>query len=173
LESAIAVTVRHADPMSDRVIREAKDDEVEACVGLWVHACTVRDGVAVAGVAERARAKFDRRVVWLVSDAEGRTDGFALVTAPGTGAVDDPADAVVLGLLAVAPDVQGAGLGRRLLGATADVLAARGYDRAVLHVLADNAAAVRLYESEGWEPSGEPFEHALLHRFAQTYVLNL
>jgi ribosomal protein S18 acetylase RimI-like enzyme len=69
--------------------------------------------------------------------------------------------------------VQGAGIGRRLLRAVASGLAGRGYDQLVLHVLADNRAAVRLYESEGWTQYGEPFEHILLHRMMQSYTLAL
>lgn len=45
--------------------------------------------------------------------------------------------------------------------------------RAVLHVLVDNRAAVRLYQSQGWEPWGETFPHALLGHPLQTYTLDL
>lgn len=45
-------------------------------------------------------------------------------------------------------------------------------DAAVLGLL-DDAATLRLYESEGWEAVGEPFEHSLLGRPMRTYGRDL
>jgi ribosomal protein S18 acetylase RimI-like enzyme len=157
----------------DRPIRNAVDEDVDECVELWIRACAARDGNVAPGVAERARKKFGRRVSWQIVGNAGRLDGFALVTAPGSGAPADPTDAAVLGLLAVAPEAQGNGLGRRLLRAATSGLVRLGRRQVVLHVLADNTAAVRLYEGEGWRPLGEPFEHTLLRRMTQTYSLDL
>ncbi|MFC4241815.1 GNAT family N-acetyltransferase [Gryllotalpicola reticulitermitis] len=154
------------------VIRPADPDEIDPCVSLSVRACAARDGEPVAGVGERAEAKFSIQVSWLVADRSGQPEGFALATKAGTGAAGDPVDAAVLGLLVVSPEVQGVGLGRQLLRAIEASLSSLGYHRAVLHVLADNAAAVRLYESEGWRRHGEPFEHSLLHRPSQSYVFD-
>jgi len=108
-----------------------------------------------------------------VAEDSGRLVGFALATEPASGAQTDPPDAAVLGLLAVSPHAQGDGLGRSLLRATVDGLATRGYRQAVLHVLADNLAAVRLYESEGWRRRGDRFAHPLLQRMSETYVTDL
>ncbi|MCL2794254.1 MAG: GNAT family N-acetyltransferase [Microbacteriaceae bacterium] len=155
------------------LIREALPSEVDRCVEVWVRACADRDGESTAGVADRAAAKFAHRVSWLVAARDGRIDGFALATEAGSGAEGDPADAAVLSLLAVSPDAQGGGLGRQLLRAAQADLVRLGYHRVVLHVLADNAAAVRLYESEGWQRHGEPFDHTLLHRPSQSYVLEI
>jgi ribosomal protein S18 acetylase RimI-like enzyme len=161
-------------PVSEPVvIREAVGWESDVCVDLWVRACAIRDGKRVEGVAERARLKFDRQVLWLIAEEAARVRGFALATESGSGVPTDPPAAVVLGLLAVSPDAQGTGLGRRLLRASAHGLAVRGYGQAVLHVLIDNVAAVKLYESERWQRHGDPFEHALLHRMSQTYTLDL
>lgn len=123
--------------------------------------CTGRQ--AVAGVAERARPKFDRAESWIV--AVGRIvgiEGFVLATVPGSGVRTDPPGAPVVGLLAVAPSAQGRGVGANLLSAVAVDLAQRGHTQAVLHVLADNHPAVRLYASQGWQPLGKPFQHSLL-----------
>jgi ribosomal protein S18 acetylase RimI-like enzyme len=79
----------------------------------------------------------------------------------------------VIGNLAVEPNDQGNGLGSRLLSAITSELANRGHKQAVLHVLRDNAAAVQLYESPGWVPTGEPCEHSLLRRPFETYVRKL
>jgi ribosomal protein S18 acetylase RimI-like enzyme len=151
-------------------LRRAEESDLDACVELWVEACAARDGMAVPGVAERARAKFADAAVWLVAETDARRDGFALVTVPGSGIPADPADAAVLGLLAVAPGAQRRGLARALLRAAMAGARDAGYPRLVLHVLADNPAAVRLYESEGWRPLGAPFEHSLLRRMSQTYL---
>ncbi|GAA4154480.1 hypothetical protein GCM10022286_02150 [Gryllotalpicola daejeonensis] len=159
--------------MTEAPLRAGRNDEVRACVDLWTRACAARDGTAVAGVAERARAKFDRRVAWVVAGAPGELQGFALATAPGSGASIDPPEAAVLGLLAVDPRAQANGLGRRLLYEIDGVLSEAGYRQAVLHVLTENLAAVRLYESAGWRPVGPAFEHSLLRRPFQSYVLDL
>ena len=95
--------------------------------------------------------------------------GFALATTAGSGVTTDPAGAVVLALLAVDPHQQGVGLGRWLLSAITVSLTESGFDQIVLHALADNHIAVRLYESTGWAAYGPTFEHALLKRPMQTY----
>ncbi|MCS5732318.1 GNAT family N-acetyltransferase [Herbiconiux daphne] len=154
-------------------VRSGMRHDVAACVSTWVSACAARDGHAFDGVAERARPKFDDAIVWLVAGDAEDVDGFVLVTAPGSGTTDDPIDAAVVGLLAVRPDRQARGLGRALLLAAQQQLVHLGHERAVLHTLDDNAAALRLYESEGWRPYGDPFEHTLLKRPARTYIRDL
>jgi len=85
----------------------------------------------------------------------------------------DPEGAAVVGLLAVAPERQTHGLGRALLRAATDRLSHLGYVQAVLHALIDNAPAVRLYESEGWEALGAEYEHPLLKRPLRTFTRSL
>jgi len=150
-------------------LRCAVPADLEACLAIWVAACAARDGQAFAGVAERARPKFDAGVVWLVADGVDGVDGFVLATRPGSGLPADPADAPVLGLLAAGPGAQARGLGRALLREATARLALLGYQRAVLHALLDNVAAVGLYESEGWVAAGDPFEHSLLKRPTQRF----
>lgn len=145
-------------------LRCAVAADLEACLAIWVAACAARDGQAFAGVAERARPKFDAGVVWLVADGVDGVDGFVLATRPGSGLPADPPDAPVLGLLATRPGAQARGLGRALLREATARLGSLGHERAVLHALLDNVAAVGLYESEGWAAAGEPFEHSLLKR---------
>jgi ribosomal protein S18 acetylase RimI-like enzyme len=160
-------------PADASSIRPASRADVEACVSLWVAACAARDGEAFTGVAERARPKFDRSVGWFVAEHDGTLDGFVLATGPGSGLPSDPPDAAVLGLLAVAPAAQGRGLARALIRHVTEHLAELGHARVVLHALLDNAAALRLYEREGWEAVGQPFEHSLLGRPVRTYGLEL
>lgn len=168
------IRIRAASDRQRAVFRSGTADDTDACVALWVRACAVRDGVAVAGVAERARPKFDRAESWIVAEETGAgIQGFVLATTPKSGLPTDQPDAAVVSLLAVAPDAQGRGLGRALLVSVADELQRRGHKRAVLHVLTDNHPAVDVYRHEGWRPLGEPFQHSLLKRPAQTYVLDL
>ena len=53
--------------------------------------------------------------------------------------------------LAVAPEVQGRGLGRRLLDLALGIGARRGAERALLEVRQSNWAAQRLYRSLGFQ----------------------
>lgn len=155
-------------------LRPGLQDDLDRCVEVWIEASAARDGRRVEGVAARARGKLDQSVAWTVAtDGAGDVVGFAVGTGPGSGLASDPPGAAVLGLLAVDPRAQGAGLGRRLLRDVTGLLARTGYPRAVLHVLTDNVGAVSLYERHGWVPWGEPVEHALLRRDSQTYVREL
>ncbi|TFB82534.1 GNAT family N-acetyltransferase [Cryobacterium luteum] len=136
-------------------------------------------GVIAAGAcqvptAERAQPKFDDSECWIVAeDTATGIVGFGLATKPGSGLVRDPPAAPVIGLLAVAPDAQGRGLGANLLMVLTTELALRGYDQSVQRVLADHRTAVHLYEKMGWRQLGEPFQHSLLRRPTQAYVLDL
>ena len=156
------------------VVRDGTANDMDVCLALWVAACSARDGEAISGVAERARAKFADPECWiLLEQADAGCLGFVLATRPSNGLPTDPPDAPVVALLAVRPAVQGSGLGAILLSAVAIELARHDYRRAVLHVLAENHTAVRLYEREGWRALGEPFQHSLLKRPTQTYLLDL
>jgi ribosomal protein S18 acetylase RimI-like enzyme len=160
----------HAVTGATSGIRIGDDADRESCIELWVAASAARDGAAVAGVAERARAKFGSTALWLVAEGHDGIDGFALVTMPRSGMPTDPAEAAVLGMLATAPSAQGRGVGRSLLDAAQRGAAELGYAQLVLHVLVDNVAAVRLYEKAGWRPLGGLHEHSLLHRPFQSYT---
>lgn len=152
---------------------EASDDDLEACVALWLHALEVRDGhPPVEGTAERCRGKFAlARVAWVVlRDELAEIAAFSLVTGAGTGRPADPPAAAYLSLFAVAPGRQGSGLGGRLLRAVHERIASAGYDEAVLHVLVENAVAVGLYRSQGWVEVGERFPHPLNGSATGTFV---
>jgi ribosomal protein S18 acetylase RimI-like enzyme len=154
-------------------LRAGVRSDTEVCVAIWVEACAARDGRAYDGVADRARAKFDKSITWLVAAHGEETEGFVLATFPGTGMPTDPPDAAVVGLLAVSPSQQTRGLGRALLDAATHHLAQLGYAQAVLHALVDNAPAVQLYESQGWVAMGVEYEHPLLKRPMRTFARSL
>ncbi len=89
-------------------------------------------------------AQRDRRVYLLERvDGEGPVTGYAGIAVGG-------AEAEVM-TVAVAPDEQGRGLGRRLVQAMVDAAASRGATRLVLEVRSDNVAAQRLYSAMGFE----------------------
>ena len=154
------------------VVRAATEDEAPACVDLWVAAVAVRDGVRESeAVRQRAAAKFTvPRVALIVAVDDDGPGGFALVTGPGTGFTGDPGDAAYLALLAVDPRVQGRGLGRSLLRAAVDAAGRAGHHRCLLHALDDNAPALRLYRSAGFQPVGAAFPHALSGRPTRAWV---
>lgn len=161
---------------SPGVVRAATRDDDAACIALWVAAVAARDGAPrSSSVRDRAAAKFavERVALVVARDADGSdagVAGFALVTAPGTGGVTDPTDAAYLSLLAVDPTAQGRGLGRLLLRHAVDEAARAGHDRCLLHALEDNAPALALYRSAGFEPVGEPFPHALNGRPTRAWI---
>ncbi|BDZ50068.1 hypothetical protein GCM10025867_23090 [Frondihabitans sucicola] len=149
------------------MLQRGTDADIDGCVALWLAALTRRDEVAPGeAAADRCRTKFAHaRVAFeVLRGPSGAILGFGLVTAPGTGRPDDPADAAYLSLLAVSPELQGSGWGGRLLEALHDAIRRSGLARAVLHVIEDNGAAVRLYERHGWAPIADPFDHPLVGR---------
>jgi ribosomal-protein-alanine N-acetyltransferase len=148
-----------------------------ACVELWVRAVATRDGVpASPSVRERAQAKaaVPRVALAVASAPDAPTAGFVLVTEPGTGggpASTETAPApAYLSLLAVAPEAQGHGLGRRLLAAGVQAAADAGHAACELHALDDNEPALALYRSAGFHPVGALFPHALNGRPTRTWV---
>ena len=134
--------------------RPARPEEAAACISLWVQACADRDGREIEGIADAARAKFDHGVIWLVAESSTGLAGFVLGTGPATRLPSDPEGAAVVEMLAVAPDSQGLGAAKALLEPAVAGLAEQGYREAVLHVFANNAGAVHLYESTGWQRIG-------------------
>lgn len=146
-------------------LRPGLDDDVEACVRVWLEALEERDGIAPrTGSAERARTKLSGpRVAFLVVSTADALDGFVLVGPPGSGFPADPPEAAYLSLLAVRPAAQGRGLARLLLE-TAEREVSAVADEAVLHVLADNSAARALYASAGWSQAGPGSPHPLSGR---------
>ena len=160
------------------VVRLASRDDDGACTDLWTAAVAARDGADESeAVRARARGKFAAERVALVvaedrseADDVGALVGFALVTAPGTGSPEDPADAAYLSLLAVAPGAQGHGAGRSLLRAAVAEAARAGHDRCLLHALDDNEPALRLYRSAGFRAVGPTFPHALNGRATRAWI---
>lgn len=144
------------------LLRPGADDDVEACVQVWLEALEARDAAPPRpGTADRSRAKLGApRVSFVVASTASGLDGFVLVGAPGSGFAADPPRAAYLSLLAVRPASQGRGLARLLL-ATAERESASVADEIVLHVLADNTGARALYSAAGWSELGPVAAHPL------------
>ncbi|MCW2946972.1 MAG: ribosomal-protein-alanine acetyltransferase [Actinoallomurus sp.] len=78
-------------------------------------------------------------------------DGGGLAGWAGLAAVGDQADVLTIG---VRPELQGRGVGARLLAALLGEAAVRGCGEVFLDVRADNDRARRLYERFGFTPVG-------------------
>jgi len=68
---------------------------------------------------------------------------------------DEEPETGILHAIHVSPDAQGRGVGGALMADALEKLAADGWRRAVLWVLAENAHARAFYERGGWAPDGE------------------
>lgn len=84
------------------------------------------------------------RRYWTARTADGTLAGYA-----GMMCVLPLADVQTL---AVAPEMQGQGLGTRLLGLIVEAARTRGAEQVLLEVRADNPGAQALYRREGFEP---------------------
>ncbi|MFI8288634.1 GNAT family N-acetyltransferase [Streptomyces sp. NPDC085614] len=95
----------------------------------------------------------ERPTVLVARDADGRMTGFCSTRAwPDTDL--DPATTGEIAALYVLPEAWRAGVGRALLAASVESLAAAGFREAALWVFADNARGRAFYEAAGWEPDG-------------------
>ncbi|WBB72765.1 GNAT family N-acetyltransferase [Micromonospora sp. WMMD1128] len=85
-----------------------------------------------------------------VAERDGRLVGFSYLGPDDEG---DPATGL-LHAIHLEPDERGRGTGRALMVDALDAIRARGWTRAALWVLRDNAAARRFYERGGWHATG-------------------
>ncbi|WP_405427198.1 GNAT family N-acetyltransferase [Micromonospora sp. NBC_00617] len=85
-----------------------------------------------------------------VAERAGALVGFSYL---GPDDEDDPATGL-LNAIHLDPTEQGRGVGRALMVDALDAMRARGWQRAVLWVLRDNAHARTFYERGGWAPTG-------------------
>lgn len=88
----------------------------------------------------------NRYEAWLLREADGRLAGYFLLM----HAVDD----VHLLNITVRPDLQGQGIGRRLLEKVGTLAAAAGIDQVLLEVRPSNQHALAVYRHAGFEMIG-------------------
>ncbi|MEU9824341.1 GNAT family N-acetyltransferase [Micromonospora chersina] len=108
--------------------------------------------------AEAMGRYWTERVAWegadhrmTVAERDGRLVGFSYVGPDDAG---DPATGL-LNAIHLEPDERGRGTGRALMEDALDAMRARGWSRAALWVLRENATARRFYERGGWTATGE------------------
>ncbi|WP_137992340.1 GNAT family N-acetyltransferase [Streptomyces vilmorinianum] len=96
----------------------------------------------------------ERPAVLVAQEPGGRVTGFCCFRAwPSDGDLD-PATTGEIAALYALPEVWGTGVGRGLLAASVEALAAAGFREAALWVLADNDRGRRFYEAAGWRADG-------------------
>jgi GNAT superfamily N-acetyltransferase len=153
-------------------IRPAEADDIEAFVAMkhdawrWAYADILpAEHLASLSVEDQAtgwRVAFavperDGSVLLAVDDTDARVVGVASWGASR----DDDATRVTgeIGMLYVASDHVGTGLGRRLMRGALDGLRGAGYERATLWVLEANARGRGFYDHAGWRPDGARSDH--------------
>jgi GNAT superfamily N-acetyltransferase len=153
--------------MSDVAIARGGVEVVDELRPLWLALRTHHHEVApglgpVRGDEEtwgRRRAQYetwltaDPRNFVLVARRDGRAIGYAFARVFASDSATWDGDQVVLDVetLSVLPEARGAGVGSRLLSMLREEVAARGYDRLTLTVVAGNRDARRFYAREGFE----------------------
>jgi L-amino acid N-acyltransferase YncA len=142
----------------DLVIRPCAVDDIPAIAAIYAHA--VEHGTAsfelepptLQEMARRREALLDGGYPYLVAERDGRLLGYAYAGAYRTR----PAyRSTVEDSIYVAPEAQGAGIGRALLEALIAECEARDY-RLMVAVIGDKASAgsIRLHESVGFRLVG-------------------
>jgi len=141
------------------VVREARPDEYEALGELTVEAYRAAGETEegyypeLRDVAGRAR---EVPILAAVDAASGRLLGTATyVPGPGPYHEGDFGEVASMRMLAVAPETQGRGVGRRLVEACVDRARAAGRPGLALYTRPFMAAAQRLYESLGFRRVAE------------------
>jgi GNAT superfamily N-acetyltransferase len=153
-------------------IRPAETDDIESFIAMkndawrWAYADILPpEHLAALSVEDQAsgwRVAFaaperDGGVLLAVDDAGPRVVG---VASWGASRADDAPPATgEIGMLYVAPDHVGTGLGRRLMDGACDGLCGAGYERATLWVLEANVRGRGFYDHIGWRPDGTRSEH--------------
>jgi RimJ/RimL family protein N-acetyltransferase len=141
------------------IVRDARAEDAEALAR--VIAAVAEEGliateppVDVAARAERIREAIESEgpeAVWVLED-EGRIVGNAGVNETGIPGV------LVFGM-ALLPEARGRGSGRALLEAIVEHARSCGAHKLELEVWPDNAPAIALYESAGFEIEGVRRDH--------------
>lgn len=124
-------------------IRPIREGDEQAVVSLWDRCGLVADGNDPFEDITRARRTVSAQLL------VGETNG-AIIAAVMTG-FDGHRGWIYY--LAVDPEKQGAGLGRRMLEAAEDWLRAKGVPKVLLMVAADSEKVLGFYDRQDYKPS--------------------
>ncbi|UYQ78674.1 GNAT family N-acetyltransferase [Glutamicibacter sp. JL.03c] len=144
-----SITVAEAAPQDPQHVQNAAK--------IWAQAAAQRDHMprpvdgsqALAGV-ERRLALPDARLVFASKD--GVPAGFTLCS-PHDGYLE-------IYYVAVAPDFWGQGVARELMAEVENFARAAGFREVRLWAITDNSRAIKLYQANGWRPTGEELTDA-------------
>lgn len=118
------------------------------------------DGRFIEGVdLESYLQKLATRAEFVSESAEGRCRGFVAFYCN-----DLQSGRAFISLVLVAPEARSSGLGRTLVSRVLEVCRKRGFTSCGLEVRADNAAALALYESLGFDVVNECDERKVLEK---------
>jgi putative acetyltransferase len=140
-------------------VRRARSDDAEAIARVW--ATVAEEGLIATEppVDIKERARHFRETI----DGDGPGAHWALESAGdvvgGGGVQETRAPGVLLVGMAVLPDARGHGGGRKLLEAILEHARSSGAHKVELEVWPDNAAAIALYASAGFEVEGLRRDH--------------
>lgn len=147
---------------------------INEAAATWAETTAARDGeaeIAPLGLAQpliqTVVDSSPRSLLLVALDASDRVVGFAAVEP-----VSQDAATAEIRYVGVRPDSWGRGVGRQLMLALPDRLAAAGFVWGELAVYADNHRAVKLYEGLGWFRYGEATPHPRSGRLEQRYRLD-
>jgi ribosomal protein S18 acetylase RimI-like enzyme len=152
--------------MSDVTVELASGADVDDAIGVWLSAN--RSGAADHRDSLAQWSQQDGARLFVARSADGRLAGMLLSL---EGREEDGAGPVVEGLrhitgVAVRPELQGQGIGRRLVLAAIADAEESGSDRLTLWTETTNRRAQRLFQSVGFRPTGRveqgPYEAAMV-----------
>ncbi|MBB5832345.1 GNAT family N-acetyltransferase [Brachybacterium aquaticum] len=155
-------THRAPAPTPALTLREAREEDVPAIVevtqaayrgeGGWTTEADLVDGHRTDDDGVSAMLADPAVVLLVAADEAGAVRGCCYTRRAAPEA--DGRVVAELGLFAVDPSLQGAGLGRRLLEAQAEQLAARGVDVLMIQVLQSRPELHAWYERRGFVRTG-------------------
>jgi len=152
--------------------RTARANDADEIAALWALANRARGAyfseTSVGVVRERIGAA---AAIGKIAEEEARVVGVAILSpARENGGRGEPIPGLAhLNTVSVNPERWGMGIGRALVALIVEHARQVGYDELQLYVDENNERARRLYERDGWKPTGEatPFEDAVLLRYVR------
>jgi predicted N-acetyltransferase YhbS len=161
-------------------IRDARDDERAAIRALtwaaYAQYATIMAPGAWAGLEQALRHAIDANAIRIVAEQDGKLVGSVMLFAPSAasyGAPEARSSVPELRLLAVAPEVRGAGVGEALVAACVARARQLGASAIGLHSSESMQAAIRMYTRMGFVRAPERDFQPPGAELVQAYELQL